>query len=250
MKPVILNILRMSVYQIRFMNSIPDSAVCNEAVKLASKRGFYQLKGFVNGILRNIVRNKDNPDFPDASEDLVKHLSIVYSMPEWIVEQWIYQYGAESASRMIKSTLDNDNAISIRCNLSRTSVEECKKLLEEEGVTVKNNPYLEEALFISGMDYLGALKSFQDGLFMVQDPSSMLVAKIAAPQKNDYCIDVCAASGRKIPAYRRSALQHRNGGSKGCIGLQSISDSVQYCKKRFYEYPRCCKRRFSGRSGK
>lgn len=77
MKPVILNILRMSVYQIRFMNSIPDSAVCNEAVKLASKRGFYQLKGFVNGILRNIVRNKDNPDFPDASEDLVKHLSIV-----------------------------------------------------------------------------------------------------------------------------------------------------------------------------
>ena len=197
MKPVILNILRMSVYQIRFMNSIPDSAVCNEAVKLASKRGFYQLKGFVNGILRNIVRNKDNPDFPDASEDLVKHLSIVYSMPEWIVEQWIYQYGAESASRMIKSTLDNDNAISIRCNLSRTSVEECKKLLEEEGVTVKNNPYLEEALFISGMDYLGALKSFQDGLFMVQDPSSMLVAKIAAPQKNDYCIDVCAAPGGK-----------------------------------------------------
>ena len=146
MKPVILNILRMSVYQIRFMNSIPDSAVCNEAVKLASKRGFYQLKGFVNGILRNIVRNKDNPDFPDASEDLVKHLSIVYSMPEWIVEQWIYQYGAESASRMIKSTLDNDNAISIRCNLSRTSVEECKKLLEEEGVTVKNNPYLEDCL--------------------------------------------------------------------------------------------------------
>ena len=98
---------------------------------------------------------------------------------------------------MIKSTLDNDNAISIRCNLSRTSVEECKKLLEEEGVTVKNNPYLEEALFISGMDYLGALKSFQDGLFMVQDPSSMLVAKIAAPQKNDYCIDVCAAPGGK-----------------------------------------------------
>lgn len=197
MKPVILNILRMSVCQMKFMDSVPDSAVCNEAVKLAGKRGFSQLKGFVNGVLREIGRNKDNIKYPDASKNLLKNLSVVYSMPEWIVEQWICQYGTEEASRMIKSTLEHDNRISVRCNLSRGSVEECIAKLQAENVKVDRNEYLEEALYISEIDYLGALKTFQEGYITVQDVSSMLTAKTAEPKKGDYCIDVCAAPGGK-----------------------------------------------------
>ena len=89
MKPLIRNLLRMSVYQIFYMDSIPDSAVCNEAVKLAKKRGFGGLSGFVNGVLRTIVREKENVKYPDVKKEPVKYLSVRYSMPEWIVGQWI-----------------------------------------------------------------------------------------------------------------------------------------------------------------
>ena len=84
MKPVIRTIIRSAVYQLKYMDSVPDSAVCNEAVKLAGKRGFSGLKGFVNGVLRNISRNLDNVKYPDKS-DTVKWLSVMYSMPEWIM---------------------------------------------------------------------------------------------------------------------------------------------------------------------
>ncbi len=196
MKPLIANLLRMSVYQVMYMD-VPDSAVCNEAVKLAVKRGFSQLKGFVNGILRNISRNKENIEYPDASVNLLEHLSIMYSMPEWIIEQWIYQYGTEEAARMVKSTLQTDRRISVRCNVSKISPEKCKNMLEEEGMNVEISPYLEEAFYLSGVDYLAAVETFEKGYISVQDISSMLVAKIADPQKGNYCIDVCAAPGGK-----------------------------------------------------
>lgn len=197
MKPVILNILRMSVYQMKFLSNVPNSAVCNEAVRLAAKRGFSQLKGFVNGVLRAIDRNLEHIRYPDASKNLLKSLSVLYSMPEWIVEQWIFQYGTEEASRMMKSTMGHNGKISVRCNLSRASREECISRLEREGVTVSQNEYLEEALYLSGVDYLNALKTFQEGYITVQDVSSMFAAIAAQPRKGDFCIDVCASPGGK-----------------------------------------------------
>ena len=89
MKPVIRNILRMSVYQLKYMDSVPDSAVCNEAVKLAKRKGFGSLSGFVNGVLRNISRNLSTITYPDGQKDQIQYLSVRYSMPEWIVRQWI-----------------------------------------------------------------------------------------------------------------------------------------------------------------
>ena len=81
MKPVIRTIMRMSVYQILYMDAVPDSAACNEAVKLAGKKGFATLKGFVNGVLRTIARNKDQIPYPDKEKDYELYLSITYSMP-------------------------------------------------------------------------------------------------------------------------------------------------------------------------
>ena len=86
MKPVIRTILRSSVYQMRYMDSVPDRAVCNEAVKVAAKRGFVNLKGFVNGVLRTISRNREDIQLPDKT-DMVAYLSIVYSLPEWLVKR-------------------------------------------------------------------------------------------------------------------------------------------------------------------
>ena len=85
MKPLIRNLLRMSVYQLKYMDSIPDAAVCNEAVKLAKKRGFGQLRGFVNGVLRNIARDMEKLQYPDPKHEPVAYLEVTYSVPAWMV---------------------------------------------------------------------------------------------------------------------------------------------------------------------
>ena len=195
MKPVIRTIIRSAVYQLKYMDSVPDSAVCNEAVKLAGKRGFSGLKGFVNGVLRNISRNLDNVKYPDKS-DTVKWLSVMYSMPEWIITEWLKNYDREMVEKMLQAFLA-ERPTTIRCNLSQISREELAEELKKEGVKVRLCDTVDSALFISGYDYLGALESFRTGHFQVQDISSMEVAEWADPKEDEYIIDVCAAPGGK-----------------------------------------------------
>ncbi len=195
MKPVIRTIIRSAVYQLKYMDSVPDSAVCNEAVKLAGKRGFSGLKGFVNGVLRNISRNLDNVKYPDKS-DTVKWLSVIYSMPEWIITEWLKNYDREMVEKMLQAFLA-ERPTTIRCNLSQISREKLAEELKKEGVKVRLRDTVDSALFISGYDYLGALESFRTGHFQVQDISSMEVAEWADPKEDEYIIDVCAAPGGK-----------------------------------------------------
>ena len=89
MKPFIRCLMLMSVYQLLFMDAVPDSAVCNEAVKLAGKRHFQNLKGYVNGVLRAIAKAKEDLILPDKEKNPVAYLSVKYSMPEWIVDMWL-----------------------------------------------------------------------------------------------------------------------------------------------------------------
>ena len=195
MKPVIRTIIRSAVYQLKYMDSVPDSAVCNEAVKLAGKRGFSALKGFVNGVLRNISRNLDNVKYPDKS-DTVKWLSVMYSMPEWIITEWLKNYDREMVEKMLQAFLA-ERPTTIRCNLSQISREELAEELKKEGVKVRLCDTVDSALFISGYDYLGALPPPTTPPFQVQDISSMEVAEWAAPKEDEYIIDVCAAPGGK-----------------------------------------------------
>lgn len=195
MKPVIRTILRSAVYQILYMDSVPNSAVCNEAVKLAAKKRFVNLKGFVNGVLRNVDRNVNDIQYP-KQDNMVEYLSIKYSMPIWILEKWKKSYDWKTIETILQGFLQEKGTV-IRCNLNRISKEDLKRKLEDEGVTVRQHPYLEYAFEISGYDYLGDLESFEEGDFQVQDLSSMLVAEIARPKEGDYVIDVCAAPGGK-----------------------------------------------------
>lgn len=201
MKPVIRNILRMSVYQLKYMDSVPASAACNEAVKLARKKGFGSLSGFVNGVLREISRNLTAVTYPKEETEQTKALSVRYSMPEWLVDQWIRDYGKERTVELLRAFL-TEAPITIRTNLSRIAPEQLKAQLEAEGVLAepldeKKYPGLSYAFAISGFDYLNGLKSFREGLFYVQDISSMMVAEYAAPKEGDFCMDVCGAPGGK-----------------------------------------------------
>lgn len=195
MKPVIREILRSSVYQIWYMDRVPDSAVCNEAVKLAQKKGFYNLKGFVNGTLRSILRNKNKITFPDQSEP-VPYLSVKYSMPVWLVERWLVQFGFEQTEVILKAFLE-DQPTTIRINQYMIDTEVTVARLKRQGVTVEKAPYLDYAYYISDYNYLPVLDVFRMGCIVVQDVSSMLVGEIASPKPDDYVIDLCAAPGGK-----------------------------------------------------
>lgn len=196
MKPPIREILRSAVYQLRYMDSVPDSAVCNEAVKLTQRKGFYNLKPFVNGVLRTIAREMDQVKFPAREENLVRSLSVEYSMPEQLVERWLEAYGEETTEKILKDFLE-EKPLTVRCRTYLNSQEAIVKSLTDQGVKVEPAPYLPYACHISGFDHILALDAFINGKILVQDVSSMLVAEAADPQKGDYVIDVCAAPGGK-----------------------------------------------------
>ena len=196
MKPPIREILRSAVYQLRYMDSVPDSAVCNEEVKLTQRKGFYNLKPFVNGVLRTIAREMDQVKFPSREENLVRSLSVEYSMPEQLVERWLEAYGEETTEKILKDFLE-EKPLTVRCRTYLNSQEAIVKSLTDQGVKVEPAPYLPYACHISGFDHILALDAFINGKILVQDVSSMLVAEAADPQKGDYVIDVCAAPGGK-----------------------------------------------------
>jgi 16S rRNA (cytosine967-C5)-methyltransferase len=196
MKPFIRNLLRMSVYQLRHMDSVPDSAVCNEAVKLAKKRGFSKLSGFVNGVLRSIVREPERIVFPDRKKDITAVLSVAYSMPEWIVKQWLTAFGEEKTERILQA-FSKEYHLTVRTNLNRTTPEKLADELRAQGMDVNISERLPYALEISGYDRLSAIPQFLAGDFYVQDVSSMMVAEWADVKAGDNVIDVCAAPGGK-----------------------------------------------------
>ncbi|MBR3806827.1 MAG: 16S rRNA (cytosine(967)-C(5))-methyltransferase RsmB [Lachnospiraceae bacterium] len=190
LKPLIRELLRMSVYQILYMDQVPDSAVCNEAVKLAQKRKFVQLKGFVNGVLRNIARNKETIAYTD--------LSVKYSMPQFLIDKLMASYDSKTTEKILASFL-TDMPVSIRKkeSLSLTQWENVISKLESEGIQVEAHPYLSYAYTLKKAEGLGNIESFQKGDFTVQDVSSMLVAECAGIRENQKVLDLCAAPGGK-----------------------------------------------------
>ena len=179
MKPLIRTLLRMSVYQIFEMDRVPDSAVCNEAVKLAKKRGFRGLAGFVNGILRNISRNKDTITWPDDE--------IRYSMPAWLIDRWSREYGRETCLRMLEA-FAGESRVTVRINSGKKAREEVLHLLEQDGASLIPL-YPENGVYI--LDYSGApdnLTAFREG---------------------DLVLDVCGAPGGK--ALHAAEIMHGTG---------------------------------------
>ena len=195
-KPLIRALLRMGIYQILYMDQVPDSAACNEAVKLAKKRGFSRLSGFVNGVLRNISRKKDTINYPQKAKNLIKYLSVTYSIPEWIVSFFMETYDSDTVEKIIASYLE-ERKTTLCCLISKGGRDAIKKELEEENVTVCDGVLIENAITISDYDFLYRLKPFRDGKCYVQDESSMLCAKLADAKEGQFVMDLCSAPGGK-----------------------------------------------------
>lgn len=198
MKPVIRCILRMSVYQLLCMDSVPDAAVCNEACKLAEKKGFHTLKGFVNGILRAIARGRESIVYPDKEKEPVRALSVEYSVAEWLVSMWIREYGEETTVAMLKGFLE-ERPVTVRWSerLSESEREAYLKQWTKAGVSFHKSELMANAVHITECSGVKDLAGFAEGAFYVQDISSMLAVRAADIRENDFVLDVCAAPGGK-----------------------------------------------------
>lgn len=192
----VLEILRMGTYQIMFLDKVPPSAACNTSVNLAKKYA-KQSTGYINAILRNITRNKDRITFEHINESSVsRKLSIKYSFPEYLTEEWILDFGAEFTESLLSSLLERPDFF-IRINTLKTSRDAIIQELNSNQIEVLPGRFLPEALRLKNVSDISESDPFMNGKVFVQDESSMLVTKILDPQPNERILDVCAAPGGK-----------------------------------------------------
>lgn len=194
--PIVLNILRMGMYQMFFLSKIPISAACNQAVELTKKYGHVGTVKFVNAVLRNAGRTPEKIVYPDKQKNLVKFLALTYFHPEWLVARWLKRLGAE-ATESLCSINNVTPTLCLRTNTLKNNREELLAILEGEGVVAEASEWTPEGIVCHSSPALSTLKSLSTGLFQIQDESSMLVAHVLAPQPGEFIIDTCAAPGGK-----------------------------------------------------
>lgn len=197
LQPEVLGILRMGVYQLLFLDKVPDSAAVNESVKLAKYKKLFPASGFINGLLRAVSRAQVKYTLPGEKKDWLSYASIKYSCPKEIILLWQRAYGEETTRSLLK-TLSGRPPITARVNTLLTSRDElARRLSREEGIEAAPVPFLQNALALTHTGAIESSQAFMDGLFTVQDLSSQLLCELLSPKPGSVLSDVCAAPGGK-----------------------------------------------------
>ncbi len=195
MNPYTLNLLRLGTYQLLFLDKVPSFAAVNETVNL-SKKYCKKTTGFINGILRNIQRNKDNIKLPNSSKDIVRYFSVKYSHPEWLVKLFLKNFERDFVEDLLKAN-NTKPELYVRINTLKISIEDCINLLTDEGYKIIQSKLIEEAVAVKGLHNIEQTDLYKKGYIQVQDVSSMLVSKILSPKEGEFVIDLCSAPGGK-----------------------------------------------------
>jgi 16S rRNA (cytosine967-C5)-methyltransferase len=195
--PQVLNILRLALFQILFLDRVPDSAAVNEAVKQTRKMGKPHVVKFVNGILRQVCREKDHLPYPDPEKEPALHASVYYAYPMWLVKKWTRELGRDMALDMMKAGNKIPKLV-IRVNTLRTTRRNLLNRLGEEGVTGKVASYAPEGIeLINFKGSVSRLRAFEAGLFQVQGEAAQVCAHLLSPGQNEVIADMCAGLGGK-----------------------------------------------------
>lgn len=194
--PFIREILRIGIYQIGFMDKVPNSAAVNESVKLARKKGHKGSVGYVNGVLRNISRNPDIFTSIFDNDNPLDYLSLKYSHPEYLVSQWLEEYGYDFTEELLHAN-NKRPKLNIRVNKLKTSRDQLKAKLEVHGFNCQLGILSDDCLIIDNPNRITELEEFKKGLFTIQDESSMLVGKVMNPKEGSLVLDMCSAPGGK-----------------------------------------------------
>ncbi|NLY29992.1 MAG: 16S rRNA (cytosine(967)-C(5))-methyltransferase RsmB [Firmicutes bacterium] len=198
MPAALRNNLRMAVYQILFLDTIPAAAACNEAVELAKGFGHRGTAGLVNGILRSLLREPEKGDFVKAAQKMgaADRISLIHSHPRWLVEHWLEEMGPQETEALCSANNLSPPTF-VRANTVKVQREELVDALREEGVDTAFGQLSPEAVEISGYSSISALKAYRAGYFAVQDEASMLAAHALAPRPDELIYDLCAGLGGK-----------------------------------------------------
>ncbi|NLC38133.1 MAG: 16S rRNA (cytosine(967)-C(5))-methyltransferase RsmB [Clostridia bacterium] len=192
----IRNVLRLGAYQILYLDKIPARAAVHESVELAKIYGHQGVASLVNGVLRTLIRRQEELKFPSLQADPVGHISLKYSHPRWLVEKWLWRFGAKDTIALCQYN-NSPAPLSIRVNTLRISREELQDKLKEKGVLTRASRWVPEGLIIEKWQGLEGLAEFQEGLFLLQDESSILVSHALRPEEGSLVLDACAAPGTK-----------------------------------------------------
>lgn len=190
----VLQILRMAVYQILYMDSVPDRAAVFESVRLAKKNKNSSLGGYVNGVLRAFIRDgKKIPEF----DDRISNLSVKYSSPKWLIDKWISEYGENVTLAMLETSIGRP-PVTARLNVLKKPFEEIIEDISKDGIKVKTREEVNNCVeFLNISDEISSLDLYSKGMFHIQDISSQLCCEILDPKPNETVLDVCSAPGGK-----------------------------------------------------
>lgn len=187
------NILRTGLYQLKYMDSVPDNAAVDEAVKLAKKNRNPAVPGFVNGMLREFIRNGKKLPESDSEEE---RLSVEYSCPLWLVKKWNEEYGGEVCREMLETSLGRAPT-SVRINTVYHSLESTLEMFSGEGITFEKNNFLPDSFNIYFGGSVESTTAYSSGRFHVQDTASQLCCAVLDPQPGETVLDMCSAPGGK-----------------------------------------------------
>ncbi len=189
LNPAVRTILRMAMYEICYMEQVPEAVSCNEAVELAKRKGVGKYHSFVNGVLRNAVREKDS--------FVIKDDWIRFSLPEELMNHFISQYGKKTAKKIAASFLEKDGSVTLHIDENKITAEKYMALLRERGISCQRGFYMEDAVILEKAGDIRLLPGYSEGWFFVQDESSMLPVRCAGIRPGDNVMDICSAPGGK-----------------------------------------------------
>ncbi len=192
----IKNAIRIAMYQIMFLERVPQSAAVNEAVEFVKKLRGQFLANLVNAILRTSIRKLESVEYPSIEDDPVRALSTVHSFPTWMVRRFVNRFGVYETEQLL-TALNERPRLSIRVNPKKIVPQELASSFEEKGLKVKRGQFIPNFYYVEGLSRIGELDSFRAGQFTVQDESAGIVSKLLDPQPGERILDMCAAPGGK-----------------------------------------------------
>lgn len=195
LEPLVLILLRLGLYQLVYLDRIPESAAVNETVNL-TKQAIPRASGLVNAVLRNYLRRRDMITFPDPLTSPAASIAARHSHPLWLVNQWLDQLGPEEAERLAEAS-SCQPPLTLRANTLRTTREELLRRFTDNGIAAVPCRFSPHGLQVEGRHHIPGLPGFRDGLFAVQDEASQMAGILLGAQPGERVLDACAAPGGK-----------------------------------------------------
>ncbi len=206
--PNLKNGLRVALYQIMFLDRVPDFAVVNEAVEFVKKLQGQKPADLTNAILRNIIRSKNGIRYPDPEEDLPGYLTAYYSHPSWMVKRYLARFGREAAEKLLAANNEKP-FLTLKINALKTNPDEFKQLLNKVNLRYNPGRYLPEFFKLQNLTNITAWEYYANGYFNIQDESAGLACRLLDARPGMRVLDMCAAPGGKT-AYI-AGLMHDEG---------------------------------------